>query len=356
MSSICSSAPGKLVLLGEYSVLFGDPAVVMAVDRRARVELAPHDGDHWIVTAPGYQEDPVAFDLNPESGLRWREPESDAAGRFALVDRVVSSLVVSKLIDTKAIRRGSIVLDTREFFQPTAGESVKLGLGSSAALTVSLTATLLGWTGGERQPDAIDLTQVLDLHRSFQGGRGSGIDLAASLMGGVVEYRLRDDGRSPSAQHLQLPDGLHMVVLWTGRSVSTAAFLARLDEELRINKNIVEPALVELGQLSKAGIAHLKAADTASLLDDLSEFREAMKRLGRATGIPILSDEHLRLEGLARDCGVRYKPSGAGGGDVGIGLTDDPDAAVAFRNRAVAAGFNFLDLHVDPHGCRVNPR
>jgi phosphomevalonate kinase len=34
-----ASAPGKLLLAGEYSVLEGGVAVVMAVDRRARARI-----------------------------------------------------------------------------------------------------------------------------------------------------------------------------------------------------------------------------------------------------------------------------------------------------------------------------
>jgi phosphomevalonate kinase len=34
-----ASAPGKLILTGEYAVLFGAPALVMAVDRRATVQI-----------------------------------------------------------------------------------------------------------------------------------------------------------------------------------------------------------------------------------------------------------------------------------------------------------------------------
>ena len=32
-----ASAPGKMILFGEHSVVYGKPAVVLAIDRRARV-------------------------------------------------------------------------------------------------------------------------------------------------------------------------------------------------------------------------------------------------------------------------------------------------------------------------------
>ncbi len=350
MKTVASSAPGKLVLLGEYAVLFGHPAVVLAVDRRARVGLGPVDGDHWSVAAPGFEDRSADFEIDRAHGFRWREPASEAAQRLVLVEKIVGSLVASRLIDPEGLPPAVITLDTREFFQEIPGGAAKLGLGSSAALTVALTEALCSWSNrGVRRPD-VDLARLLDLHRAFQGGRGSGIDLAASVTGGVVEYRLTDGGRTPSASSLELPDALHLVFLWTGRSVSTGDFLARLDDEMENDRGPIADALAELGRVSSEGIAHLQTGDVPRVLRDVSDFGAAMEKLGQAAGIPILSDEHLELRRLAQSKGVSYKPSGAGGGDVGIGFTDDPERAEAFAANAADAGFPPLDLNVDPVG------
>ena len=116
----------------------------------------------------------------------------------------------------------------------------------------------------------------------------------------------------------------------------------------------IDDAIADLGRVSAIGISHLRAGDVAALLEDVSEFGAAMDQLGHAAGIPILSDEHVRLRRLARDCGLSYKPSGAGGGDVGIGFTDDPTVASDFSSRAKDEGFTPLDLHIDPQGVRVD--
>ena len=347
MTKITSSAPGKLVLIGEYAVLFGHPAVVLAVDRRARVDLRPADGGHWCVVAPGFEERPASFDLGGDRGFEWWEPRSEQVDRLILVERVLGSLVAAKLIDPELLPPASISLDTREFFRPTLEGGAKLGLGSSAALTVALTGAIGRWGPEGRSAAGLSLDQLLDLHRSFQGGRGSGIDLAASLTGGVVEYRLTDDGRTPIAQPLELPEDLRMVFLWTGRSASTAKFLARLDAGMESNGSAIVDALRELGRVSAAGIGDIRAGDAGALLEKVSDFGEAMDQLGRAAGIPILSEEHVKLRRLARDCCVSYKPSGAGGGDVGIGFTDDPGAATVFADRAGDLGFPPLDLEID---------
>ncbi|MCO8268733.1 mevalonate kinase, partial [Haloferax sp. AB510] len=46
-----SSAPGKVYLFGEHAVVYGEPAVPCAVERRATVTVAARDDDHVRVRA-----------------------------------------------------------------------------------------------------------------------------------------------------------------------------------------------------------------------------------------------------------------------------------------------------------------
>lgn len=349
LTGTTSSAPGKLVLLGEYAVLFGHPALVMAVNRRARVELRPSADSSWSVVAPGLQDDRIAFDLVRDGGVRWRVSDTEAIDRLVLVERVLSSLVNAGLFDPRDLDPAAMILDTREFFHSATGGSTKLGLGSSAALTVAIVDALWHWSASAKH-HPIGLVELVDLHRSFQGGRGSGIDLAASTLGGVVEYRLVGEERVPSASAVDPPDGLHQIFIWTGRSASTSEFLARLDEGRRVDDGAIGETLDLLGRVTAEGANHFRDGDVPAFLDDVGRFVEVLDRLGSAAGIPILSREHLVLSELAGESGVRYKPSGAGGGDVGVGFTDDPAAAAAFTASATDAGFTILDLEIDRSG------
>ena len=58
---IVASAPGKVILSGEYAVLDGAPAVCVAIDRRARVTVEYNDEDHHVVAAPGHAESTARF-------------------------------------------------------------------------------------------------------------------------------------------------------------------------------------------------------------------------------------------------------------------------------------------------------
>jgi phosphomevalonate kinase len=352
---ITVSAPGKLVLIGEYSVLYGAPAVVMAIDRRATVQLEPSYDGRWSVLSPGLAPEPARFELRPDGAFEWDKASRNLSDRFVLVERVLGSLVTSGAIRLEALRPCAAVLDTREFFESSSNGAPKIGVGSSAALTAALATALASWGGRADllEPRVQWLRRLLGFHRDFQGGRGSGIDLAASVMGGAVEYQLDDQGTVRRADALELPKDLHMLFVWTGRSADTGEFLSRLAGRLSEEGGAVEGAIGRLGELARAGIDRIRAGDADALLDTFDEFGEAMEALGRSADLQIMSDEHLQLGKLARAHGARYKPSGAGGGDIGIAFASDIETITDVERAVLAAGFRVVDLRVDFEGLRL---
>ena len=246
------SAPGKLVLLGEYSVLFGHPAVVAAIDRRARVDLSAAADRTFRVTAPDVLDRPCRFELTEDGVPRW---DDDAASRrLGLVANVLASMAAAGLISRSGLAPFSALLDTSQFFQRTAVGPIKLGLGSSSALTISFAAAVARWSGHEAElrPPMRWLRQLVRWHRALQGGRGSGVDLAAGLLGGTLLYQLDEGGDVCRAEAIRLPDDLVMRFVWTGRSADTKDFLDRLSE--RMTTGGVIRALDQLGAVATIGI------------------------------------------------------------------------------------------------------
>jgi phosphomevalonate kinase len=347
---IRQSAPGKLVLLGEYAVLFGHPAVVIAVDRRARVTLGPSDDHVFRVTAPDVVERPFSFDLAEDGVPRWTEGE--ASKHLGLVESTLSSMTAAGFLEKSELAPFSAVLDTSGFFRSTTNGPTKLGLGSSAALTVSLASALARWAGRDDllRPPLRWLRQLLRLHRDYQHGRGSGIDLAAGLLGGTLLYQLDRNGDVLRADPVRLPDDLVVRFVWTGRSADTGNFLDRLSARMEVNRNGITRTLDELGAMASAGVAALTEARVGDFLEAADASCDGLDRLGRECGMAILSEVHRDLRRLARDVGVTYKPSGAGGGDIGLLLTDDPDRATAAAESVRRAGFATVDVSIDPVG------
>jgi phosphomevalonate kinase len=344
MTRLTASAPGKLILLGEYAVLFGHPAAVLAVDRRATVELSSSAGG-FSVDAPGLVSEPLRITFGDFSAAG--RPIPDETG-LPLVDAVLGALLERGTVDAERLEPFDAVLDSGSFFDG----GTKLGLGSSAALTVALASALTRWAGrGELLEPRIEwLGSLLHLHRHFQGGRGSGIDLAASLFGGTLEYRLAEDGSVGTASPIRLPNDLHMAFVWTRRSADTGSFLARLSAVMEHDRKPVDRALTSLGEISGGGVEALRRCATGAFLDAVDDFYEGMVILGELTGLHIVSEVHRELRALVVPTGARYKPSGAGGGDMGLILAGNRrtlDAAIASVG---GRGFEIPSSNPDPAG------
>jgi phosphomevalonate kinase len=347
--AVTASAPGKLVLIGEYAVLFGYPAVVTAVDRRARVELAASSDRCFSVTAPGLAPQPLTFAIGPDGTCSWDGP----GRRLPLVDGLLAAMARERLL-AEPPAPFAARLDTTSFFLDQGGARHKLGLGSSAALSVALASALLRWSGAETPALPLRwLSTLVELHRSIQGGRGSGVDVAAAYLGGIVGYRVAGEGGSPQVERLSLPGDVRLVFVWTGRSADTSSFLARLEQSRRGNRVAVEEALAALGALSSAAVDACHADDTAGLVASVRSFWDALARLGRAAGLEILSAEHCRLQDIVGRQGGAYKPSGAGGGDVGIAFAAGDEAACRIAREIAAVGFRVLELGIAPTGLGV---
>jgi phosphomevalonate kinase len=321
MRRVAASAPGKLVLSGEYAVLDGAAAIAAAIDRRALVSIDPRDGECHTLVAPGYSDIPAMFTQDGRT-LCWIESEAD----FKLFEQVWLESGVSP---TGAV---DVTLDTRAFHDPDHGD--KLGIGSSSALAAAL-ATALSGLGGESPAKVAG-----SAHRSFQGGRGSGVDVAASLSGGVIRYRVGDDAPGP----LPWPKGLHYAVYWSSTSSDTRGKLERFEQQPATE------ARQELVVAADRFAAVFVAGDVQRIVTGLGVYCSSLRRFDAEFRLGIYGAGHELLANTAADHGVVYKPCGAGGGDIGIALATSADALDSFSTAATHSGFRHVDARIDPLG------
>lgn len=321
--TIEASAPGKLVLLGEYAVLDGAPALVVAVQRRARVRLTRlADGPSRLRSRPLLERE-VEFEWPHPGRLSWQAGLSAAErGHLAWLGLLIEGLAECGCWPGEPV---AVELDTGEFH---AADGNKLGLGSSAALTVALAGAGAQAAGGD--PDALSLDQLVSLHRRLQRGRGSGIDVAAGFHGGVVRYRLVK-GRA-SAERVRLPPGISLLALASGTAVSTPAALEQLQDWSDAHPDRWAELRHRLLEAAEQGATAIDQGAEA-LESALAAFGECMAELESASGLQVYGSAHRPILQLARDRGVTYKPSGAGG-DLGIAASRGPQRIDSLRRAA----------------------
>ncbi|MCZ0943687.1 MAG: hypothetical protein OXJ53_11580 [Gammaproteobacteria bacterium] len=309
---IVGRAPGKAVLWGEYAVLAGAPAAVLAVDRQAVCELTP-SADYCFIAS--------GFDA-PEAEFRHLPRNPPEAAPAALL-----AWQVLNTFDGRGLRPGTFRMGTDAFY----AKGRKLGLGSSAALCVAVEGACARWLG-----EAPRYQRALAAHRRFQGGRGSGIDVAAAFFGGAL--RFQDGEAQPLVAALP-----QCRFVWTGEGADTGRYIDRFAAYLNGGDTLALDRLAEQSE----------RLCRAPSLDALNGYAQALRQLDRAAGLGIYTAAHRRADSLAKVYKLAYKPCGAGGGDIGAVFAESPGQFAEFEAAAGAAGLTVLDLEAAPHGIEI---
>lgn len=311
-----ASAPGKLVISGEYAVLTGAPALVAAVDRRVNCTLATRDSGNWRFVSKGFDHDQAIS-------------KDDV---FAAPPTTIPGVVRRSIASADAPEHIEVRIDST----PCYRDGIKLGVGSSAA-TVTAVATAFGVMSG----GAPRLTDLYDLHADFQGG-GSGLDVAAAVTGGVIRFEDR------VATPVRLPRGIHFAFVFTGAGSRTTALLATFDAWRQ--RGATAP-------LERLAAASREVADCTGhpddFLDALGEYTDLLERFDQATRIGIFGPGHRKARELSSRLGLVYKPCGAGGGDTGVAASTDTDVIEAFKQGVDASGLVALDMKIAAQGVQV---
>ena len=79
-------------------------------------------------------------------------------------------------------------------------------------------------------------------------------------------------------------------------------------------------------------------------------YAAALRDFDDGGGHRIFGAGHDELADLARSMGVVYKPCGAGGGDIGVALSQDAAELDVFDGHARRCGFVPLELQLDDNG------
>jgi len=286
--SASAFAPGKLILMGEHAVVYGHPALAMAVDRGLTVNLVEREG-------------PTRLDEE------WIDD-----------DRLQSAL---------------------DAVLPPDGIGVKLesslpigrGMGSSAALAVALAKAEMIRTGQPQTTDAINRA-AFAVERIFHGSP-SGIDHTVSMRGGTLRYQRTEDG--PTFEPVTLP-ALPLVVIDSGTAGNTAEMVAKVAAD----RPKLDPYLVQIGQLLDATMPALKSGDWKAVGQAWHENHWLLRAIGVST--PVL-DQIVRV---AEDAGATgAKLAGAGGGGVVIALAPNP---AEILNAAAQNGWDAFEVSCHP--------
>ena len=346
------SVPAKAFVAGEYAVLErGEPALVLAIDLRLRAALRELPG-----RAVELLRRPSGESVRGEligGGVQW---QSGIPGELRFAARAVE--VAARLCAEE--RRDPRGFEAA-FEDDLSRDGRKLGLGGSAAASVLAVRAACAAQGREVAPgEAMCLATAA--HFIEQGGRGSGADVAACALGGLVEVRRKHewiDARAPlrggardllahpplETRAIAVPRGLRFLLAWTGATADTRRLVDQVLAFARARPGRWRHHVQALSAQETALLEAFARGDQPAVLDAVRRAAAAMAALGDEAQAPIVTQDLARACAIASSAGAAGKPSGAGGGDCAMVLAWGESADRA-RDALAVAGY--LTLEVTP--------
>lgn len=283
MKTASASAPGKFVILGEHAVVFGKPAVAVAIDRRFKCTVSKSDR----VTINGEEN---ALALHPH------------------------------ILSVLDVHGHPYIEITTESDIPSGS-----GLGSSAALAASFSFAVRSLLGEPTDSEAV-AKEAYEAEYSVQG-IGSPMDTSASVhgMGIAVNapepenllWRVERGKNVWDICGLDVPE-MTFVIGYTGKKALTGPLVEkvrRYKERNSFAKDIID----EIGTVTLEGMDAIKKGDRVKLGDLMTKDHKLLSILG------VSGPELNKLVDAVSDYSYGAKLTGAGGGGSMVALTDEPE-------------------------------
>jgi hydroxymethylglutaryl-CoA reductase len=305
---------GKIILLGEHSVVYGYRAIAAPLNLAIRAEVTGTATSNELVIT-GWDADPAAH--NP------------AGARLAAQ---VAMLIAERLGVARTPVRVEVVPEL-----PRAS-----GLGASAALAVAVIRAMVHHFNLTLSEE--DISRLAFECEELVHGTPSGIDNTVATFGETILFQKIDGGNSIT--ELVIASPIPVVVGLTGVRSLTADTVGRVHAGWEKNPQHYEAIFTEIDDLVMTGVSALQRGD-------LTELGEVMNlNHGLLNALQVSSPELEDIVDLARRAGaLGAKLTGGGGGGAMIAIAE-PDRIHSVANTLDVAGYQtyLTEIRASPTG------
>lgn len=284
-----TSAPGKVILLGEHAAVYGNPVLVASVDLRTYARVSRRKDDRFVLTNKATGIDKLKFRFSDFSKLKkqW-----------------------STMLTIECLERAFEIIDEKTGFdlEIWSDAPVASGLGSSASAAAALTMALFEENGQPlKDKEIADMAWKVE---NLVHGKSSGVDPYAVTFGGVLRYTPGDYTRINAGKCPEITIGNTCVQVDTREPVMDVMKLKEKYPEFFENYLSAMAHIVDYGQ------KYLQEGNIQKLGEIMNINHGLLSSIG------VSSPELDRLVWAARKVSPGAKLCGKGRGGIMIALGD----------------------------------
>ena len=326
--NIKTTASGKVFFSGEYMALEGGRAITLPTSQNAKVTISETNEPNNILFS-SMSDQAYPFKIDEKMEVIWLDDDPKHLG--SILKESINQF-------DKSFSGRSISLDTSDFFY----QQRKMGIGSSSAISVAITKAL-NQLFDLHLPSKELINIAREIHNRAQNSNGSGFDIITSFIEGrAMSCRILDNGAYEYEQ-IELPEGIKIYVVVNDKYVQTSEMIGRY----KTAKNKHRDYFLALAPKMKNELEHLYDSilkkENKSILKNLIRYNDSLVDLDKKFKLGVFRNHH-ELIRFAKDEGIFYKPSGSGGGDIGLLISDDESRLKKACKKLISNGIYLFEI------------
>lgn len=299
-----ASAPGKVIILGEHTALYGNPVLVAALDLRSYAVVAKRADRKVSIKAPWSGDAKIS-----KLGRRVVEHAIGLVGGRGFNIRVQSDVPIAS------------------------------GLGSSASISSALLMALSAEMG--KKWGLHEVAKATQECEDIIHSKSSGVDPFITTFGGVGIYQ------SGKLRALNLKENPNLVIAHSGILRNTGAIVEELSEMRQNDRDMFDSFLARSERIVLDGKKAAEEKDWSKLGRLMDQNHELLRGLG------VSCDGLDKMVNAAREAGAfGAKLSGAGRGGIMVALVDEKS-----KERVIKAlssmGKKIIEANISSEGARL---
>jgi mevalonate kinase len=302
INKAASSAPAKIILFGEHFVVYNNPAIVAAINRRIHVVAQLNDKSRVNIKS-GQNSLSIPINSNDNDMM---SHDNSSVSLFPIFK------CVKHVLDEKNLVNAGVNLEIES--QIPHGE----GLGSSAASCVSTVAALYSLFSD------FDKNQIYETARIMEQNihtNSSGVDCYVSTFGGIVNFE-PEKGFSKISPRKKFT----LLIGASGIKHSTGKVVSQVRQFREKNSSLFNDLSSRAHHICRRAISSMNEGNESELGSLLTENHKLLSILGVS---------HPEIEKLIKIClnngalGAKLTGAGKGGAVIALIPTDSSDEVIA---------------------------
>lgn len=346
---IISYAPGKVIISGEHSVVYGKPALSVSIDKYTMFEIKVFDNnnisDNSFFVSVAFKDTNEKIAISKQMFME--HYTQNKAENNNLIKTILLIMNEMSYFNKETIER--FIKQYSFICELSSQIPIGFGLGSSAALNASIvngfTYTICKLINQDYLSKKV-IARIANQAEKVYHTNPSGIDVSTSVNGGLVFFNNFNDYYTINNIDFFSKNDIQIYLISTNKKRDCKTFTGKVSQLKEDNIKLFEESIQSIGNITQSIIQLVKQKEPIQIEEFFTLIKENQRLLQT---INVSTDEIDNIINILLKNNFYGKITGAGGGGFIVAFIHSSTVS-KFKELSEENNFNVLGVNFDTKG------